>query len=137
MRDWRSFNADVIAEFRANQGVVARFGGLPMVIVHTVGARSGQVREIPLIPVLDDYRMLLFGTAQGAAVDPAWCFNLRANPDVDVEAATETYRAEAIELPAHEASVIVQQRTKSTPQLAEYVATAAPRVIPVFEINRY
>ena len=55
----------------------------------------------------------------------------------DVEAATETYRAEAIELPAHEASVIVQQRTKSTPQLAEYVATAAPRVIPVFEINRY
>ncbi|HUS41850.1 MAG TPA: nitroreductase/quinone reductase family protein [Ilumatobacteraceae bacterium] len=137
MRDWASFNADVIAEFRANRGVVARFGGLPVVIVHTIGAQSGKVREIPLIPVFEDDRMLLFGTAQGAPTDPAWCFNLRVNPVVDVEVATETYRAEVIELSADEASVIVQRRAEATPQLAEYVASAAPRTIPVFEINRY
>ena len=81
--------------------------------------------------------MLLFGTAQGSAVDPAWCFNLRANPEVDVGVAIETYRAEVIELSADEASAIVHRRAESTPQLADYITSAAPLAIPVFEINRY
>jgi deazaflavin-dependent oxidoreductase (nitroreductase family) len=136
MRDWESFNAEVIAEFRSHSGVVARFGGLPLVIVHTIGARTGTVREIPLIPVLDDDRMLLFGTAEGAAADPAWCFNLRAHPVVDVEYGTERFTADVVELAGPEAAAIVGRRAEATPQLAEYVARAAPRTIPVFEIRR-
>jgi len=135
MRDWESFNADVIAEFRSNSGVVARFGGLPLVVVHTVGARTGTVREVPLIPVVDDGRMLLFGTAEGAAVDPAWCFNLRAHPVVEVEHGTERFTAEVVELDDAEAAAIVGRRAEATPQLADYVARAAPRTIPVFEIR--
>jgi hypothetical protein len=53
VRDWATFNTAVIAEFRANGGEVARFGGLPVVIVHTIGAQSGKVREIPSIPVFE------------------------------------------------------------------------------------
>lgn len=136
MRDWDSFNADVIAEFRASGGVVARFGGLPVLIVHTIGARSGAAREVPLIPVFEDERMLLFGTAQGAPTDPAWCHNLRAHPIVDIEFGTERFAAEVVELRADEADAIVGHRAGSTPQLADYVARAAPRRIPVFEIRR-
>lgn len=136
MRDWESFNAGVIAEFRSNSGVVTRFGGLPLVIVHTIGARSGTVREIPLIPVLEDDRMLLFGTAEGAPVDPAWCFNLRAHPVVDVEFETERFAAGVVELASDEASAIVRRRAEATPQLAEYITRAAPRAIPVFELLR-
>jgi deazaflavin-dependent oxidoreductase (nitroreductase family) len=136
MRDWGPFNADVIAEFRANGGVVARFGGLPVVIVHTVGARTGAVREVPLIPVFEDDRMLLFGTAQGAPADPAWCHNLRAHPLVDIEFGAERFAAEVVEVAAGEAAAVVARRADSTPQLADYVARAAPRRIPVFEIRR-
>jgi deazaflavin-dependent oxidoreductase (nitroreductase family) len=136
MRDWASFNADVIAEFRTNNGVVARFGGLPVVIVHTVGARSGTIRETPLVPVFDEDRMLLFGTAQGAPTDPAWCHNLRANPIVDVEDRTERYTAEVFELGVHRATEIVARHARITQQLAEYVASAAPRTIPVFDVQR-
>ena len=136
MRDWESFNTDVIAEFRSNSGVVARFGGLPLVIVHTIGARTGTVREVPLIPVLEEDRMLLFGTAEGAAVEPAWCFNLRAHPVVDVEHGTERFLADVVELDGHEAAAIVGRRAETTPRLADYVARAAPRTIPVFEIRR-
>jgi deazaflavin-dependent oxidoreductase (nitroreductase family) len=135
MRDWDSFNAGVIAEFRANGGVVERFGGLPLVIVHTVGARSGKLREVPLIPVYEGGRMLLFGTAQGATTDPAWCFDLRADPSVDIELGTERFPAEVTELPASEAASIIERRAGSTPQLADYVARAAPRPIPVFTID--
>ncbi len=40
MNEQQSYNAKVIAEFRANGGKVAQFGDLPMVILHTIGARS-------------------------------------------------------------------------------------------------
>lgn len=136
MREWASFNADVIAEFRANQGVVARFGGLPVVIVHTLGARSGAIREVPLIPVFEDDRMLLFGTAEGSLTDPDWCHNLRAHRDVDVEFGRERFSAEVVELGPEDACAIVGHRADSTPQLADYVSRAAPRPIPVFEIRR-
>ncbi len=136
MRDWEPFNADVIAEFRANGGVVVRFGGLPVVIVHTIGARTGTIREVPLIPVFDGDRMLLFGTAQGAPADPAWCHNLRAHRVVDIELGTERFAAEVVEVEADEADALVARRADSTPQLADYVARAAPRRIPVFEITR-
>jgi len=44
------FNAAIIAEFRANDGVVGgQFEGAPMLILHTTGRRSGQDREIPLV----------------------------------------------------------------------------------------
>ena len=46
MSDW---NAQVIAEFRANGGKVAQFGDAPLVILNTIGAKSGQLREIPLV----------------------------------------------------------------------------------------
>jgi len=135
MRDWLSFNADVIAEFRANGGVVGRFGGLPLVIVHTFGAKTGAIREFPLIPVFEDDRMLLFGTAQGAPADPAWCFNLRANPRVRIELGDEQFVADVNEVPADEAADIVGRRAATTPQLADYVASAG-RPIPVFEVTR-
>jgi deazaflavin-dependent oxidoreductase (nitroreductase family) len=136
VRDWDTFNADVIAEFRSNGGEVARFGGLPVVIVHTIGARSGTVREVPLIPVFLDDQMLLFGTAAGSPAHPAWYFNLRAHPRVTVEYGTETYTADVALLPDADADRLVSRQAESAPQLAEYVASASPRVIPVFSINR-
>ena len=46
MNDW---NAQIIAEFRASGGKAAQFGDNPLVILHTIGAKSGEVREIPLV----------------------------------------------------------------------------------------
>lgn len=136
MRDWETFNASVISEFRTNNGSVERFGDLAIVILHTIGARSDSVREIPLIPVFVDDRMLLFGTAAGAATHPSWYFNLMANPTITVEYGTETFTADVLLLPEAEGEQIVLDRAASTPQLADYVVAAAPRVIPVFEIIR-
>ena len=136
MRDWTAFNEEVIAEFRANSGRVARFGELPVVIVHTIGARSHAVREIPLIPVFEDDRMMLFGTCEGAQTHPAWYFNLRAHPRVTIEFGADRYTADVNLLPDSEAIPIVGRRAQSTPQLAAYIAKAAPRVIPVFTIDR-
>ena len=136
MRDWAALNAEVIAEFRANCGRVERFGELPVVLVHTIGARTGEVREIPLIPGFEDDEMLLFGTAAGSSRDPGWCHNLRAHPRVTVEFGSERFVADVAQLPADRAERIVRARATDTPQLAGYIASAAPRTIPVFSVVR-
>ncbi len=136
MIDWKTYNPQVISEFRANGGRIAQFGDLPVIILHTIGSRSGVVREVPLIVVQRDDRMLLFGTNAGSPQHPLWVFNLRANPTIEVEYGTETFTVNVVELGKDEALEILQTQAESTPQLASYLETSTPRVIPVFEINR-
>jgi deazaflavin-dependent oxidoreductase (nitroreductase family) len=133
MSDW---NRQVIEEFRANGGKVAQFGDNPLVILHTIGAKSGEVREIPLVALLDGDDMTVFASRGGSPAHPDWYFNLLAQPEIDVEFRTERFRARVEELPADEAAARLQAQAQLMPQFGEYVKTAAPRVIPAFSITR-
>ncbi|MFT6292235.1 MAG: deazaflavin-dependent oxidoreductase (nitroreductase family) [Candidatus Aldehydirespiratoraceae bacterium] len=134
-RDWVGFNAGIIEEFRANDGKVAAFGDLPVIVLHTIGALTGAVRLTPLIPVFDGDRMYIFGTAEGASKDPAWAGNLRTHPRITIETATASFVADVLALPEVDARRMVDERAATTPKLREYVASAAPRTIPVFSIT--
>lgn len=136
MIDWKTLNQDVVSEFRANGGKVAQFGDLPVVILHTIGARSGKVREVPLIVIREGEEMLLFGTAAGASAHPDWYFNLRATPRIEIEFGTERFTADVIELSKDDARQKAEIQAASVPQFAAYVESAAPRTIPVFSIAR-
>ena len=119
MIDWKTFNPEVIAEFRASGGKVARFGDLPVVILHTIGARTGQIREVPLIVVMDGDEMLLYGTKAGSTTHPVWYFNLRAQPQITVEFGTERFTVDIIELPEAEARQKVENQARTIPQFAD------------------
>jgi deazaflavin-dependent oxidoreductase (nitroreductase family) len=134
-REWVAFNAEIVEEFRSNDGRVARLGGLPVIILHTIGCRSGVVRLTPLIPVFDGNGMFVFATAAGAKQDPAWCANLLAHPRITIETADGSVVADVVPLPRTDAQRMIDERAATTPQLAEYVAAAAPRPIPVFSIT--
>ena len=134
--DWKNLNAKVIEEFRTNGGKVAQFGDLPVVILHTIGAKSGRVMEIPLVAVLDDDEMLLFGSNAGSGSHPVWIFNLRANPQITVEYGSERFLANVTELDEVSRQQQVKIQSERTPRFADYVSSAAPRQIPVFAISR-
>lgn len=55
--------------------------GMPVVMIATTGARSGQVRTSPLVPIPFDDDIALVGTNFGQANTPGWVYNLEANPD--------------------------------------------------------
>ncbi|MBT5008506.1 MAG: nitroreductase family deazaflavin-dependent oxidoreductase, partial [Gammaproteobacteria bacterium] len=78
--DWRTLNPRVIAEFRQNAGKVSGFEGLPLILLQTKGARSGSRFDVPLIPVLEDARIFLFGTNAGSRKQPIWALNVLAHP---------------------------------------------------------
>ena len=133
MSDW---NTKVIAEFRANAGRVAQFGDSPLVILRTVGARTGDVREIPLVAMVDGDVMYVFASKAGAQTNPDWYHNLKSTPAITVEFGTETFPALLTELPVDEGQAKLAEQAKLFPAFGEYVTTAAPRKIPVFSISR-
>ncbi len=136
MSEMQSFNEKIIQEFRANQGRVAMFADYPMVILHTVGAKSGKTLLVPLVLTIKDAELLLFASFAGAKKHPGWVFNLRANPEIIVELGDEQFTARIVELNAQDAKATVQRQAGVSEQFAKYVESAAPREIPVFRIER-
>ena len=134
--DMKAFNDNIIAEFRANQGKVSMFADYPMVILHTIGAKSGNELLVPLVLTINEANdWLLFGSYAGATKNPSWVYNLRANPEIEVEFAELTFTANIVELEEAEANEKVAVQAKISEQFAEYVTSAAPRRIPVFRIE--
>ena len=133
MSDW---NTRVIEEFRANDGKVEQFGGAPLVILSTIGAKSGQIREIPLVALVEGDDMYVFASKAGAPTNPDWYHNLKAHPEINVEYGSESFTARLEELPEAEGQSALRRQAEIMPQFGEYVESAAPRVIPVFSIHR-
>ncbi len=87
----------MIAEFQANGGKVGgHFANTPLVLLNTVGAKSGTARTNPLAYVMDDERVLVIASKAGAHSHPDWYYNLLANSIVTVEKGTEKFQARAI-----------------------------------------
>ena len=135
--DMKAFNDTIIEEFRANEGKVAMFADFPMIVLHTIGRKSGVTHLVPLaLTVKADGEMLLFGSFAGAKDVPAWAHNLRANPNIDVEVGTEQFAARVEELSADDAKATCATTAANNTTFAGYVESAAPRDIPVFRIHR-
>jgi deazaflavin-dependent oxidoreductase (nitroreductase family) len=94
------FNQSVIAEFRARQGSVGGdLAGMPIILIHHIGARTGAERVTPLTYSSQaDGRLLIAASNGGSPTHPAWYHNLKANPTIEVELGAETFTALAEEL---------------------------------------
>ena len=131
----KTFNGDVVEEFRANDGKVGGPVTGDVVLLTTTGAKSGQPRLSPLVYFTIDDRMLVAGSFGGAPVDPAWVHNLRANSKAHVEVGTESYDVIAREVPREERDALYDKVVALVPVFGEYQAKTS-RVIPLFELQR-
>jgi deazaflavin-dependent oxidoreductase (nitroreductase family) len=130
------FNAAIIDEFRANGGKVGgQFEGAPMVLLHTIGARSGEERVNPLVYQADGDRIAIFGSKAGAPTHPAWYHNLLVNPDVTVELGPDTVPMRARVADGEERERIWSRQKQVMPGFADYEANTS-RVIPVVILER-
>ncbi len=131
MSDW---NAQVIEEFRANEGRVGGwFEGKSVLILHNTGARSGLRRETPLVYRQEGDRVFIFASKGGSDSNPDWYYNLKANPDVDVEIGTDAVSAKAVEILGEERDAIYARQAAAIDNFASYQA-GTNRTIPVIEL---
>ncbi len=129
------FNQNIIDEFRANAGEVGgMFEGAPMLLLHNVGARSGQERISPLVYLADGDRYVIFATKGGAPTNPAWYHNVKARPEVNIEVGTKTIHARAEEVTGAERDRLYGIQAAKRPNFAEY-ERKTDRVIPVIVLT--
>jgi len=131
-----AFNSRIVEEFRANQGKVGGpFEGVTLLLLTTIGAKSGEPRLNPLATFTVDGKSIVIGSKAGSDTNPAWVHNLRANPRAHVETGVEGYDATAHELPADERDAVFAKVVAMAPGFGDYQAKTT-RVIPVFELRR-
>ena len=93
------FNARNIAEFRSSGGKLGGpFEGAPVLLLTTVGAKSGQQRISPMMYLPEGERIFVFASNAGSDRHPSWYHNLRANPSATVEVGTQTRAVTAVEI---------------------------------------
>lgn len=132
----KSFNDNIIEEFRANGGKVGgMFEGATLLLLTTIGAKSGRQRVNPLAYLDVDGKMIIIGSYAGADVNPAWVHNLRAHPRGHIEVGSGDYDVVARELPPAERDATWERVVAMAPGFGEY-QTKTERVIPLFELAR-
>jgi deazaflavin-dependent oxidoreductase (nitroreductase family) len=127
--DW---NRKIIDEFRANAGKLGgNFAGAPLLLLHTIGARTGLERVNPVMyQELSEGAVAVFASKGGAPTNPDWFANLVVHPEVTVEIGAATRQFRARTATAQERAPIWDTQKQRYPGFAEY-ETATDREIPV------
>ncbi|HEX8728301.1 MAG TPA: nitroreductase family deazaflavin-dependent oxidoreductase [Ktedonobacterales bacterium] len=130
--DMRAFNETLIAEFRANGGKLSgRLANSSLLLLTTIGARTGQPRVTPMGYVRDGERYAVIAANAGAHKHPDWYHNLLAQPGVVVEVGSERFAATA-RVAEHD------ERERLIAMIPYFAAQQAKtqRVIPVVVLER-
>ncbi|MCW2528684.1 MAG: nitroreductase family deazaflavin-dependent oxidoreductase [Pseudonocardiales bacterium] len=130
--DWVREQADT---FEASGGTkAADFQGIPIVLLTTVGAKSGLLRKSPLIRIEHDGEYAIVASNGGASSHPSWYGNVRGNPHVTLQDGAERhdYLARAVE--GDEYARWWERAVAAYDGFTGYIATAN-RTIPVFVLT--
>ena len=110
--------------------------GMPVVVVTTVGNKSGKIRKIALMRVEHAGEYALIGSMGGAPNNPVWVYNLRAYPEtVTIQDGPEPFEASVREVEGDERQAWWDRGVAAYPPYADYQQRTERR-IPVFVASR-
>ncbi len=104
--------------------------GLPVLLLRTIGRKTGKERITPLGYFMDDDNYVITASNAGREVHPAWFLNLRANPQVAIEVQDRQIEAEAEIAAPEKRSILWSQLISLSPAYANY-ARRTTRQIPL------
>ncbi|HEV7757893.1 MAG TPA: nitroreductase family deazaflavin-dependent oxidoreductase [Acidimicrobiales bacterium] len=132
MNQREEWNRQVVEEFRGNGGVVGGdFAGVPLLLLHHVGARSGTARVSPVAYRSDGERWVIFASNGGRPTHPGWFHNLEAHPAATIEVGTDTVAVVARVAAGDEHDRLWSLQKKEVAGFADYETNAQGRTIPV------
>lgn len=135
--EFEDFNRILMEDLRAHGGKASRgsFKGRDLLILGTRGARTGRLREHPLVYSRDNDHLVVVASKGGAPTHPAWFHNLMQHPVVTVEAEGEKFQAKAHVIDGDEYERLYRQHADLNPYFYEYRKKTA-RKIPVVVLER-
>lgn len=128
---------DQVEKFEASDGREAntlRDTGAPIVVITSVGAKSGKLRKNPVMRVERDGVYVAIASKGGADDQPEWYYNFLAHPEVELQdgPVRRTYRAELVE--GAERADLWQLAVDTWSTYASY-QEKTERQIPVFKLT--
>ena len=109
--------------------------GLPVVMLTTTGARSGQPRTVPILGIPFSGGVAVIASNFGQRRQPAWYYNLRAHPDAQVVIDGVRRSVRAVEAQGERRAEIWQEGLRVYPGFAQYERCASHRRISVFVLE--
>jgi deazaflavin-dependent oxidoreductase (nitroreductase family) len=109
--------------------------GRPLMILTTTGAKSGEPREAIVTYTRDGDAYVIAASKSGAPTNPAWFYNILANPTVTVEADGAKFEAHATVTDGAERQRLWDQHSDERPEFKEYPKITT-RVIPMITLER-
>jgi deazaflavin-dependent oxidoreductase (nitroreductase family) len=131
-----SYAAKQVETYESSQGTKGTtLRGKPVVILTTVGAKTGKVRKIPLMRVEHDGDYAVVASLGGAPEHPVWYHNVVANPRVELQDGPDKHEYVAREVTGEEKALWWKRAVEVWPDYAAY-QRRTDREIPVFVLER-
>jgi deazaflavin-dependent oxidoreductase (nitroreductase family) len=130
--DWARERAERFEQSGGAEAATLR--GMPIVVVTSVGAKSGKLRKTPLMRVEHDGTYALVASLGGAPKNPVWYYNLKKNPHLELQDGPTRGDYVARELTGDEKAVWWDRAVAAYPDYAAYQKRTT-RQIPVFVLE--
>ena len=118
---WKLGSGAHAGVYRATGGkLFGRMGKSPILLLNTVGRKSGKKRTSPLLYAMDGEDFVIIASKGGASAHPAWYLNLMANPEATVEIEDREVRVKAEEADSEEKSRLWQKMVEMYPAYDAY-----------------
>ena len=130
--DWSREQADKYVESGGTQGT--DLNGMPVILLTTVGAKSGKLRKTPLMRVEHDGQYAIVASLGGAPKNPVWYHNVVKNPRVELQDGEIVGDYDAREVFGDEKATWWERAVAAYPDYADY-QKRTERQIPVFVLT--
>ena len=130
--DWSREQAEKYAESGGTEA--GDMKGIPIILLTTVGAKTGKLRKTPLMRVEHNGEYAVVASLGGAPKNPVWYYNVAKNPRVELQDGSVTRDYDAREVLGDEKAVWWERAVAAFPDYAEY-QTKTDRQIPVFVLT--
>jgi deazaflavin-dependent oxidoreductase (nitroreductase family) len=128
---WVRDQVDLYERSGGTEGTTMR--DKPVIILHTVGAKSGKIRKTPLMRVEHAGAYAVVASKGGAPSHPVWYHNIVADPHVELQDGPVRQDMVAREVTGQERAEWWDRAVAAWPDYADY-QTKTDRVIPVFVV---
>jgi len=127
--DWARVQVE---QFEASNGQEANLlRGHPIIVLTSLGAKSGKIRKTPLMRVEHDGEYVVVASLGGAPKHPVWYYNLKEHPTVELQDGAVKRDYSVRELDGDERATWWERAVEAWPDYEEYTKKT-DRVIPLF-----
>lgn len=133
--EWARTQAETYEATNGQEAGTLRDSGLPVIVLTSLGAKSGTLRKTALMRVEHDGQYAVVASLGGTPEHPVWYWNITKHPHVELQDGSAKHDYDVRELEGTERDEWWMRAVEAFPPYADY-QQKTERVIPVLLLTR-